>query len=97
LAAHLGQVDLLALALKDTSATVRLAALSALVEAAPLPDSRALVASLVTRALGAADWRERRQAALAARAHPELWPDRGAAILRPIGADPSGFVREALR
>jgi hypothetical protein len=101
LAARHGDVELCAPAFADRALPVRLAALAALAEAAPLPPlpstTRPAIAAAVERALKSPDWRERRDAALAARAHGELWPDRGAHLIALLQKDPSGFVREATR
>jgi hypothetical protein len=98
LGARAGDLELTAAALADRAPEVRLATLQALAAAPSLaPAARAPLAAAVERALKASDFRERRQAALAAQAHPELWPDRGARALGALKRDPSGFVREALR
>jgi tetratricopeptide (TPR) repeat protein len=98
LGARHGDVELCAAAFADRALPVRLAAFAALAEAAPLPAAaRPAVAAAVERALKSPDWRERRDGALAARAHGELWPDRGARLLATLQKDPSGFVREATR
>ncbi|HEY2747990.1 MAG TPA: tetratricopeptide repeat protein [Polyangia bacterium] len=98
LAARNDDADLLAAMLTDKARPVRLAALDAVAAAPPLPrPSRAQLAAEVEHALHAADWLERRAAALAAGAHPELWTDKGARALAPLRHDPSGFVRQAVR
>ncbi|HEX4461295.1 MAG TPA: hypothetical protein VIA18_25115, partial [Polyangia bacterium] len=98
LAVHAADGELIAAALADAALPVRLAGLAALAAfTPPLPVSaRAPLVAVVERALQSGDWRERRAAVLAAAAHGELWPDKGARALAALKRDNNGFVREAL-